>query len=219
MNERLTMLYQQINQQGQDALVNHHEQIDHQVVQPMQIGYSSLALISHLPAHVTRNIKMCMQGLQMSVPELYYYHSLAMHITILELVGQRLGRQKLQLCVQRLEPLMKQFLPIKWRLKGIITSPAAIMVCGFYSPELFRLQKLIRHQLQDLGIEACFPLMPGSVVVARFPSPVKHSTELLNFLQQNEQVNFGMFESTELELVDHDRYYQKVQSVATFGGH
>lgn len=221
MNEQLESLYQKIDQRGRDALINHHEEVDHQLPQPAQDDRRSLTLIAHLPAHVSRNIKMGLQGLRMMIPELYYYPSSTMHITILDLLGQRPSDQELKKYCQQLSPLVEQFLPIQWTLNGIIASPAALMVRGFYSAELPKLRAMIRQQLPAHGLKVAerYQTISGHVTVARFPSSIQNPVGLLDFLEQNAQVNFGTFETAELELVIHDWYHRRVQSVATFGGH
>ena len=88
MDEQLDQLYKEINQQGRIAIQSRHEQIDPWLGRLRNDHRSSLTLIAKVPAHVSRNIKMCLQGMEASVPELYYYPSSAFHLTIMGLVSR-----------------------------------------------------------------------------------------------------------------------------------
>ena len=218
MDEQLDRLYKKINQQGRIAIQFGHEQIDPWLGQLKNDHRRSLTLLATVPAHVSRNIKMCLQGMKASVPELYYYPSTAFHLTIMDLYrGQPLDRL-LNDYASQLKPLVNRFLPIQWRMQGLIVSPGAVLVKGYYSPSLEQLRSQIRQQipLANLPLMERYQTVSGHMTIARFPTEVQHRASLLRYVEQNSSLQFGTFAVNHLDLVIHDWYHRRVQSLATF---
>ena len=218
MDEQLDRLYKKINQQGRIAIQFGHEQIDPWLGQLKNDHRRSLTLIATVPAHVSRNIKVCLQGMEDSVPELYYYPSTAFHLTIMDLYrGQPLDRL-LNDYASQLKPLVNRFLPIQWRMQGLIVSPGAVLVKGYYSPSLEQLRSQIRQQipLANLPLMERYQTVSGHMTIARFPTEVQHRASLLRYVEQNSSLQFGTFAVNHLDLVIHDWYHRRVQSLATF---
>ncbi|EEU31100.1 hypothetical protein HMPREF0501_00505 [Limosilactobacillus coleohominis 101-4-CHN] len=218
MDEPLDRLYKKINQQGRIAIQCRNEQIDPWLGQLRNDHRRSLTLIATVPAHVSRNIKMCLQGMEASVPELYYYPSSAFHLTIMDLYRGYPSDQLLDDYVSQLQPLVNRFLPVQWRMQGLIVSSGAVLVKGFYSSSLGDLRNQLRQQipLANLPLMERYQTSSGHMTIARFPTEVQHRAGLLKYVEQNSNLQFGTFEVNQLDLVIHDWYHRRVQSVATF---
>lgn len=218
MDEQLDQLYKEINQQGRIAIQCRHEQIDPWLGRLRNDHRSSLTLIAKVPAHVSRNIKMCLQGMEASVPELYYYPSSAFHLTIMDLYRGCPSDHLLDDYVSQLQPFIDRFLPVQWRMQGLIVSSGAVLVKGFYSSSLGKLRNQLRQQipLASLPLMERYQTFSGHMTIARFPSEVQHRASLLKYVEQNSNLQFGTFEVNQLDLVIHDWYHRRVQSVATF---
>ncbi len=218
MDEQLDRLYKKINQQGRIAIQFGHEQIDPWLGQLKNDHRRSLTLLATVPAHVSRNIKMCLQGMKASVPELYYYPSTALHLTIMDMYRGRPSDQLLDAYVSQMQPLVDRFLPIQWRMQGLIVSPGAVLVKGYYSLSLGNLRNQLRQQipLANLPLMERYQTVSGHMTIARFPTEVQHRASLLKYAEQNSSLQFGTFEVDQVDLVIHDWYHRRVQSVATF---
>lgn len=218
MKNELALLYQDINRHGQDAINQQSEQIDRWINHSTEDHRRSLTLIATVPAHVSRNIKFCLQDLRQKVPELYYYPSKTFHLTIMDLYRGYPAEQLQENYVQELQSLIKSLLPIQWTLSGFIASPGAILAKGYYSSNLTKLRNLIRQQMSSAGLPLMerYPTISGHMTVARFPRQLEHRQEIVHFINQNSELQFGTFQVEELTLVIHDWYHRHVQKVVTF---
>ncbi len=120
--------------------------------------------------------------------------------------------------VSQLQPFIDRFLPVQWRMQGLIVSSGAVLVKGFYSSSLGKLRNQLRQQipLASLPLMERYQTFSGHMTIARFPSEVQHRASLLKYVEQNSNLQFGTFEVNQLDLVIHDWYHRRVQSVATF---
>lgn len=218
---QLASLYNDINTRGVEAISNHQEQVDYFLTHPKEDNRRGLTLLAHLPAHISRNINICLQGLGANKGSVYRYPAHDMHITVLDLLGAkadfRITPAAIDAYRQALQSLLIKFPPIEWRLTGFIASPAALIVKGNYSAALSNLRMAIRKQLpaQNLTIDERYPTYSGHVTVGRFVKPLADYRSFLSYLADNNQTELGRFKSRELDLVVHDWYNHRVEKIAT----
>ncbi len=216
--DKLTNLYSNINADGISAIKNHHEQVDPYLSRKQKDDRRGLTLLAALPAHVSRNISFCLQELKGLAPAVYFYPSVDMHITIIDLLAARsnfsLPAETAAAYQRALQRVLAGQAPVEWHFAGFIVSPGAILATGYYSPSLAKLRTAIRTELpsQGLALDERYPTYSGHVTVARFAGPLADSDQLLRFIQQNRHTALGNFRITELNLVKHDWYnhYQEL---------
>lgn len=212
----LANLYAEINQRGQQALLNHQEEVD-----PYLAGRPDdrrgLSLILRLPAHVSRNIGFAVQELRAVDPGLYLYPATDMHITVLDVIGARsqlrLSKDQLKSYYQVIRRVATATPAISWRLKGLMLSPGAVMVKGYYSSDLQKLRSTLRTALHRAGlpIQERYQTRSGHVTIARFRQSLQHPRNLVRLVDENRGLAFGEFTATQLDLVVHDWYNHHCQ--------
>lgn len=211
-NSKLASLYASINTRGRRAILAGDEVVDERLADLTADKRRGLSLIMHLPAHVTRNINFALQELQKVEPQMYYYPADQMHLTVLDIIGahdnfncppdQLAGYEE---CLRR---ACAQVGPVDWHLAGVIVSPGAVMVKGYYTPALAQLREQVRQSIcqQGLPLSERYKTISGHVTVARFSKPLLHRQALLNFCAANGQLGFGDFQTRSVDLVIHDWY-------------
>lgn len=143
-------LYAKIDRQGRRALADHQEDVDPYLTAATDDRWG-LALILRLPAHVSRNITFVLQTLRAAEPDLYCYPAADMHITVMDIIGARpglhLSSQQLARYRQAVAATVAGSSAIDWHLAGLVLSPGAVMVKGYYSTALQMLREKLRTNL------------------------------------------------------------------------
>lgn len=212
MTDQLTSLYQEISRRGQKAIAAGGEVIDRQLTDLENDHRRGLALIMHLPPHVTRNIGFALQKLRAAEPSLYYYPARDMHLTVLDIIGARADfncpQELLTHYVQCIQRECEQTEPVDWQLTGLIASPAAVLVKGYYAPALTSLRDRLRRQIlqQDLFLAERYRTISGHVTVARFAQPLQNRKAFSQIMGNEGQLAFGSFTAAAMDLVVHDWY-------------
>ncbi|MDM8266555.1 2'-5' RNA ligase family protein [Limosilactobacillus pontis] len=214
----LQALYAAIDEHGHQALAAHQEEVD------PYLGVSNddrrgLALILHLPAHVTRNINFALQPLKTADRGLYCYPAADMHITVMDIIGAHPGfhLDPARLADYRrvVAETVAEAPAIDWHLAGLMLSPGAVMVKGFYSGSLATLRARLRDRLAraDLPVQERYATQSGHVTVARFARPLPDSDAVIKLVDADRALSFGDFTSTRADLVVHDWYNHRVHLV------
>lgn len=216
----LEHFYNKIDCRGRAAIREHHEQLDEYLANSGRDMRQGLTLVATIPAHVRRNIMFCLQKLAAIEPNQYFYPSSDLHITIIDIIAASpafeltsLEKEKYKTVVGE---VVSQVRPIHWRLAGIITSPGALLVKGYYSGELETLRNLIREKLpqNDLLLKERYKTISGHVTIGRYTSHIKQSERFLGSLTDLKTVNFGQFTTGSLDLVVHDWYNHNSQLIS-----
>lgn len=214
-------LYAKIDRQGRRALADHQEDVDPYLTAATDDRWG-LALILRLPAHVSRNITFVLQTLRAAEPDLYCYPAADMHITVMDIIGARpglhLSSQQLARYRQAVAATVVGSPAIDWRLAGLVLSPGAVMVKGYYSTALQMLREKLRTNLTQTGlpVHERYQTRSGHVTVARFAHPLHDPAALVRLANADRTLAFGDFTSHRVDLVIHDWYNHRVRPVATF---
>lgn len=222
MDSKLENLYTQIEQDGVHALRNHHEQLDDNLHNLESDSRKGLTLLVHLPAHVTRNINFALNELKLQEPFQYYYQSPTIHITIMDLrratADFHLTETEKNQYQQVIGEIVKHIKPINWHLAGLICSPGAVLVKGFYSPELTQLRDELRTNLSRNGLilDERYETFSGHATVVRFQRQLKHPRSFLNEVMKMNNIAFGDFYTNNIDLVIHDWYNRHSQLLERF---
>lgn len=220
--DQLVRLYHQIDVRGQRAIQTRNEQVDPYLTGRYPDNRRGLTLLIHLPAHISRNINFGLLRFKMLEPEMYFYPSTDMHITVMDLIGARTGltwsAEQLRLYCTVIRRLTCQTAPINWKLAGLIASPGALLVKGTYSANLTTLRQQLRQALPAAGLplQERYQTIMGHVTVARFPRPLRHRQKFLQLLKANSNLFFGTFTVDQLDLVIHDWYNHHARVIDSF---
>lgn len=221
MMDNLQKLYAEIDQRGHQALLAHQEAVDPYLTTAND-DRRGLSLIFHLPAHISRNIAFVLQALQNVEPDLYCYPASDMHITAMDIIGARPNFHLVPDQEKRYRQVVKTTVAgtpvIGWHLSGLVLSPGAVMVKGYYSPALQMLRRKLRTNLTRAGlaVHERYQTRSGHVTVARFAQPLRDPSAVVKLIDANRSLPFGDFTSHQMDLVIHDWYNHWVQPVDTF---
>ncbi|GGI63752.1 2'-5' RNA ligase family protein [Limosilactobacillus caviae] len=216
----LDKLYNNIDQQGTSAIKNHQEQLDEYLLAPETDFRRGLTIINSLPAHIRRNIMFCIQKLATVEPVQYFYPANDLHITVIDLIAANskfhLSVDDREKYIEVLSKIVSQVNPIHWKLKGVIASPGALLVKGYYSHELVDLRDLIRKELpaNNLVLQERYQTISGHVTFARFTKPLQGSRQFLDALAKMKTMDLGEFTTNTLDLVVHDWYNRSPQLIS-----
>lgn len=217
---QLLKLYHNINNQGHAAIQSNNEQIDQHLIGIKKDHRLGLTILTSLPAHVCRNINICLQEFKKLEPAQYYYPATDMHITIIDIIAANTKFYLSPLEKKKYTEVLSQIIStvgtIHWELKGIIISPNTILVKGYYSDNLIKLRNLIRHELplKGLMLQERYPTNSGHITIARFTSPLQHPHQILALQEQFEETALGKFRTASLDLVVHDWYNHNSQLIS-----
>ncbi|MDD6432076.1 MAG: 2'-5' RNA ligase family protein [Lactobacillaceae bacterium] len=219
--EDLKKLYTEIDERGYQALMDHAEEVDPYLT-ATDDDRRGLSLILHLPAHVSRNINFALQPLKKTGLELYCYPDADMHITVMDIIGAhhdfQLTPDQLARYQQVVAETVANTAPIDWHLAGLMLSPAAVMVKGYYSPSMVTLRNNLRDHLAQAGlpVHERYATQSGHVTVARFKQPLSDPQAIVDLVDADSSLAFGDFTSTRADLVIHDWYNHRVQLIGSF---
>lgn len=221
MMEDLQELYATIDKRGHRALTARQEEVDPYLT-AADDDRRGLSLILHLPAHVSRNINFALQPLKKAGLGLYCYPAPDMHITVMDIIGAHGGFHLPPAQLARYRQVVAEVVtntpPIDWHLAGLMLSPAAVMVKGYYSASLALLRTNLRDQLTRAGLSVHerYATQSGHVTVARFAQPLPDPRTVVDLVDADHSLAFGDFTSTRADLVIHDWYNHRVQLIASF---
>lgn len=221
MMEDLQELYATIDGRGHQALAAHQEEIDPYLT-AADDDRRGLSLILHLPAHVSRNINFALQPLKKTGLGLYCYPAADMHITVMDIIGAHSGfylsADRLARYRQLVAETVTSTPSIDWHLAGLMLSPAAVMVKGYYSSSMVTLRSKLRAYLTQAGlpVHERYTTRTGHVTVARFAQPLPDPQTVVDLMDADHSLAFGDFTSTRADLVIHDWYNHRVQLVDSF---
>lgn len=221
MENKLEELYRQINQKGISALTDHKEVIDDYLSSPKLDFRRGLTLLVPIPAHIRRNIMFCMQKLKNIEPNEYYYPAEDLHIIAIDILAARpdftLSPLMTSKYCNEIIRLAAKVGPIHWTIKGLIASPGAVLVKGYYSANLTKLRNLIRRSLpaNGLKLDERYPTYSGHMTIARFSHPIVEQQQFLQTLAELDNIELGTFTTSNLDLVIHDWYNHDSQVISS----
>ena len=220
--DKLNQLYTQIEQQGIQAIRTHQEQLNPNLQNLEADSRQGLTLLIKLPAHVTRNINFVLNELKRLEPFQYYSPANTIHITVMNIRRAvsdfRMTKEELVNYQQVIQKTIENVNAINWHLAGLICSPGAVLVKGFYSSELQQLRNDLRTNFLKNGLvlDERYATSSGHAIVARFKKNLIHPQEFLNEINNFHTVEFGDFRTSEVDLVIHDWYNRRPHLIERF---
>lgn len=220
--DKLNQLYTQIEQQGIQAIRTRQVQIDPNLQNLEVDSRQGLTLLVKLPAHVTRNINFVLNELKRLEPFQYYYPANTIHITVMDIRRAVsdfcMTKEELINYRQVIQKTIEKVNAINWHMAGLICSPRAILVKGFYSSELQQLRNALRTNFLKNGLvlDERYATFSGHATVARFKKNLIHPQEFLSEINNFHNVEFGDFQTSEVDLVIHDWYNRRSHLIERF---
>jgi 2'-5' RNA ligase len=226
-NDRLTReleaLYTAINLEGMEAIRSGQEKIDPHLNNLEQDKRLGLTLLITIKGEITQGFQFLTTAIRKIESEQYFYPETDLHITILDLISATESFEKnddiIRESIMVVQNAMKGLSPFDVRFKGIIASNAAILVKGYDDGGgLQRLRKRTRKMASECGmiLKERYQSISAHSTIVRFQKALKNREQLSAVLQQYHDFDMGVMKVNELELVVHDWYNRKKDSVRKF---
>lgn len=174
-----------------------------------------------LLARPTLNVRMAIEtmlsDLKASEPEQYYYPITDIHLTVLSIISCyedfSLSLIDATQYVALVQEVINAQKPFKIQFRGITASPSCLLIQGFpLDNALKKIRNGLRQRFQNSGlqhsIDKRYAIQTAHSTVVRFRKPLTQPEAFLQKVETYQEVDFGMFDVNELELVFND-WYQK----------
>lgn len=216
--EELSNHYKKIYEQNKEKLLQGGTG-DAYLITPETDTRMSIALVIRIDRQVSNEIKKYLEEVRRTEPNLYFYPEEDMHITVLDILRGAPDRkipENIQEYIRCVEECAKEIRAFHIDFEGVTASDNALLVCGYYEPELEKLRKLIRCSLvnENLLFEERYKTFSAHITVARIPQKLDRPAEFAKLDQG--QRKFGTSEITSLELVYHNWYDSVKTTLAKF---
>ncbi|MFV5696326.1 2'-5' RNA ligase family protein [Flavobacterium sp. LB3P122] len=192
-------------------------QIDNQI-DSLSDNRFGISLLIRPDSHTKKNIQGFLDELKQIDPELYYYPSSDIHITVLSIIscydGFDLATISIPDYAAVIEKSLVEIKDIAINFKGITASPSAIMLQGFTnSNSLDDLRNNLRKNFTNSGLEESidkrYSINTAHATVARFRKKISNKDKWIEILEKYRNFDFGNFKVDKYNLVYNDWYQRK----------
>ena len=209
--EKLKKHYRNIFEQNREVLLQGGRG-DEYLLEPEKDTRMALTLVIRVKGECTKQIKAYQEVLQAIEPDLYYYPTEDLHITVLDIlrgIPNRKLPENLDAYISCIEACAKKMQPFQIALQGTTVSDNVVLVNGYYEKGLEELRQLLRKELHqnNLVLEERYETFSAHVSVARIPQKLMKAE---HFLQEAiNDMEFGKMQVEMMELVFHNWYDSK----------
>lgn len=166
----------------------------------------SLVVLVRLAQDVGQRISECIESLKKIEPDMYFYPQKDFHVTVLDVLKGEAGRQipeNISQYIEAVRECAKSIEPFEIEFDGLTASDNAVMVRGFYEPQLQILRENLRHELRvrNLILDERYETFSSHVTIARLCDKYSEPARILSFV--NTPVSFGKMRVKSLEISFH----------------
>ncbi|MBW7573638.1 2'-5' RNA ligase family protein [Caproiciproducens faecalis] len=218
----LSNLYSEIQTRGITCIGDCREQRDNFLKHPASDTRMGISLLIRVPNEVAEQIVKVEHKLCKAEPGQYYYPTPDLHITVLDVLAAKPDYVYTSSLVDSynnvLTKVLSSFPSFSIFLKGIIPSPNAILVKGYYQKTLAQIRQSIRKELHSerLPLDERYETISSHITISRFSDKLQNRTELLRVLSEYAEYDFGEFEVKRLQLAYHNWYDSKKTILAEY---
>ncbi len=218
--------YHKMFESSADAIAAGSHKIDTLIYDPADTR-RGITLLSRPSEEIKHNLLQVTNAFRMIEPSQYFHPASDLHITILSLVSCfetfNLSTVNISSYIEILKPIFLRTQPLKIEIRGITSSPEAIVACGYFERNsLNELRDEIRESINQSGLyhrmDTRYPIRTAHITLMRFARKMEHGKESLELLEKYRDTPFGSYTINEAELVYNDWYQRKsqVKSLHTF---
>ena len=219
---QLEELYARIHAESCGSIINNGVQPDHFLRHPATDRRFGLTLLAAIDPAVAET--MCATGEEIKAiePEQYYYPATDLHVTVLDFIGAHEGfccnTTHLQLFNSIIEEAVKGAASFEIEFRGVILSPAGILVKGYYRDGLSALRDLLRREARErhVDLQERYRSISAHVSLMRYRSILGNRAQLLRFMENNGERPIGRMTVRRCTLVIHDWYNRRRAVVGRF---
>ena len=182
----------------------------------------ALVLVFRPSVEVVVKITTHLGKLRDMEPNLYFYPARDLHVTVIDILKGRLGRQipdNIEQYIQCIKECAAQIRPFSVEFEGMTSSDNAAMVKGFYEADLENFRIMIRHAFAEksLPLEERYQTISSHITLVRIPVSLQNPKAFVDYIM--EPVSFGTMKIDSLELIFHNWYDSKKTILAKFSLH
>lgn len=221
----LAALYAGITKQNRDALLAGDEYVDQTIDDPDD---TRMGLTLTIRPHglngeaAAEKISAVIRKLAAIEPGQYFYPASDYHITLLDLLSARAGfhytQAQVQACIEVAAKALSGLRPFAINFRGLAISKAAVLVCGYYEDAFWQLRQRLRQAIDEsiLPHDERYPAQTAHITIARFRQPLARAQALLDFIEHEQQADYGSITVRQVELVYHNWFDSKKELLHTF---
>lgn len=157
-------------------------------------------------------------ALRTAEPDLYYYPSADLHVTIISLLTGRPGRAPDPVVSEAYAALLRELLadapPLRLRFNGLTLTAEAILAQGYPDAAFQPLREAIRRGAgaRGLPLDERYHSPTAHATIGRFAQVPRQPAALAGWVAARRELPLGAETSTELHLVAHDWYNRQGRS-------
>tara|TARA_R110002072_G_scaffold140149_4_gene284034 strand:- start:1370 stop:2065 length:696 start_codon:yes stop_codon:yes gene_type:complete len=187
-----------------------------------------LTLLIRPSIEIKEKIQKFIKEIKKIEPNQYYYPNSDIHITVMSIIscydGFDINRIDLAKYIELIEKCIVEKKDINITFRGITASPSGIMIQGFMeNNELNDIRDRLRKEFKNSNLEQSldkrYSIQTAHSTIVRFRTTLSQKRKLLEFLDENNNFDFGTFKVNEFELVYNDWYQREkyVKEIYKFG--
>lgn len=166
----------------------------------------ALVVLIRIAPDVGQRIAACIDRLKEIEPDMYFYPQKDFHITALDVLKGEAGRQipdNISQYIEAVRDCAKSIKPFEIEFDGLTASDNAVMVRGFYDPQLQILRENLRKELRarSLTLDERYETFSSHVTIARLCNKYSDPEKILSFV--NTPLSFGKMRVRSLEISFH----------------
>lgn len=207
-------IYNSILQNGRAKIKESKEQIDY-LLESNESNKMGLILAIRPTEEVKKNILKIQKKMKNIEPNQYYYQEAEYHITLLDLIRARQDYVYTDEQIKIYNDIITKAIigvnSFEIKLKGVVISDGAVMVKGYYEDEMNTIRENLRKYIEESSLknEEKYKTKLAHITICRFKEKINNRNDLLGFVQDYAEYDFGNFGVSNFELTYHDGYYSK----------
>ena len=214
--ERLEAHYQKILEENRETILKGGVGDDY-LVHPQRDTRMALALVIRIAPPICDQIETFLDELKRLEPELYYYPTKDLHITVMDIlrgIPDRPVPDNIDDYIRCINACTGTIPPFGIAFDGLTMSDNAVIVKGYYEPALETLRQRLRKAMREQGLllEERYETFSAHVTAARIPGRLTAPEPFLS--QIADRRPFGEMEVSSFELVFHNWYDSKKKLLA-----
>jgi 2'-5' RNA ligase len=203
-------IYEKLWNDAVSAFERGEQKIDRYLPDKTADTRRGITLIFRPPANVRNKIVEFVGRFAEVCPGQYFYQPEELHITVLSIITmtERWEEEmdRFEKCRPLIGPALVGKRPFRMKFNGVTASPDSVLIQGFPSGGgLLKIRTALREAFARAGfadmLDRRYKVTAAHITLMRFCRPCADIHQLVAFLKENRQTNFGECEISKLELI------------------
>lgn len=210
----LEEIYNQKHKQGIEKIMSGNEFLDENLNNANDTR-RGIHLLIRPSEEVIKKIQNKIAEIKSIDPNLYIYSSDCLHFSLFSFTHQKKDfiykKEQKELYIKLSKEILSNVKKFKISCKGLMLTDKAILVKGFPEKTMNEIRNNIRKKLDENNINHTEIYKDDicHLSLVRFKSKIANREKLVEFINDNYNYDFGLFDVSEIELLCHNWYDTK----------